>query len=126
MKRILVADDQPHVLRVLKLALESQQYEVNTAPNGEEALRQITLRAPDVLITDVSMPKMDGRELCRAIQSHFPDRSFLIVVLTSHLEREERGWVSEVDNIEFQEKPVSPKRLIARLNQYFQQDQVEN
>jgi CheY-like chemotaxis protein len=119
MKRILISDDDPHVIRVLRLALERKGYEIDSVPNGEEALKYINEDSPDVLITDITMPRMDGRELCRRIQRDYPERNFLILVMTSRTERENREWVKEIEKIEFLEKPLSPMRLIARLKEYF-------
>lgn len=119
MKQILVVDDQPHVLRVLRMALERQGYGVTTVRNGEEALKKIGISAPDAMITDITMPRMNGRELCQRIQSDFPGYRFLIMVMTSNTERAEREWVRAIDGIEFLEKPLSPRSLVARFEEYF-------
>ena len=56
MKKILIADDEPHVIRVLKLSLEREGYEVDAVPHGEAALERLRVSTPDVLITDIQMP----------------------------------------------------------------------
>jgi DNA-binding response OmpR family regulator len=119
-KRILVADDEPYVRRILRLTLEGRGYEVVSVSNGEEALESINENTPDVLITDIVMPRMNGKKLCRAVEQNHPERKFLIMVMTSRTERDERRWVNEMTNIEFLEKPLSPRQLIARLEEYFQ------
>ena len=86
MKNILIADDEPHVLRVLKMSLERQGYAVDTCANGQDALEKIQQREPDILITDIQMPRMDGETLCKYIQQQMPNRGFLIFVLTSRTE----------------------------------------
>lgn len=121
MKHILVADDQPHVLRGLKMVLEQEDYVVDTVSNGLAALDRIGQKHPDVLITDIAMPRMSGRELVLAIQESIPDRQFLIMVISSGMEQDEKVWIRDIRNIEFQEKPLSPKRLISRLANYFQE-----
>ena len=78
MKRILIVDDEPHVVRVLKLALERAGYLVDQAGDGKEALEYLQRSEPDVLITDIDMPRMTGRELCTHIDKELPDRSFQI------------------------------------------------
>ena len=118
MNRILIADDEPHVLRVLKMSLEREGYEVAICANGREALDQIKLGHPDVLITDIQMPVMDGEELCRTISQTIPEREFLIFVLTSRTEIEHREWTRKLDNIQFLEKPVSIRELTDKLAQY--------
>ncbi len=119
MKRILIADDERVVKHLLQITLERQGYEVASAANGEEALESIRENQPDALITDLTMPRMDGRQLCRKIHQDYPERSFLIMVMTSRTEREEKGWMKDIPNIEFIEKPLSPTQLVARLKEYF-------
>jgi DNA-binding response OmpR family regulator len=119
MRRILITDDEPHVLRVLKLSLERHGYQVDQALNGEIALEKIKQQEPDVLITDIHMPKLTGEALCKRIQAELQQRGFLIFVLTSRTEIEHREWSRQIDNLQFLEKPVSIRKLIARLNDYF-------
>lgn len=119
MKKIVIADDEPHVLRVLKLSLEKEGYSVDTCANGQEALARLEQGYPDILITDIQMPKMTGEELCMHIQKNMPDRKFLIFVLTSRTEIEHRQWSREVHNLLFLEKPVSIRNLVEKLNGYF-------
>ena len=119
MKRILIADDEPHVLRVMKMSLEKEGYAVDTCANGLEALTRIEREQPDILITDIQMPQMSGEELCRHIQEYLPERSFLIFVLTSRTEIEHREWSRKIDNLLFLEKPVSIRNLIDKLDGYF-------
>lgn len=114
-KKILVADDQPHVLRVLRLVLEKAGYQVDTAANGRIALNWIRLNQPDALITDISMPEMGGRELCENLQREWPDRRFPILVMTSRTERSEKDWTRAIANLELVEKPVSPRHLVNRM-----------
>jgi CheY-like chemotaxis protein len=119
MRKILIADDEPHVLRVLKMSLEKEGYEVDTCANGMEALARIEKAAPDVLITDIQMPLMTGEELCRHIDEYMPQRKFLIFVLTSRTEIEHREWSRNIKNLLFLEKPVSIRNLVDKLDGYF-------
>ncbi len=119
MKKILIADDEPHVLRVLKMSLERDGYAVEVCANGKEALARLSVEEPDVLITDIQMPKMDGEALCRHINEHMPSRRFLIFVLTSRTEIEHREWSREISNLQFLEKPVSIRNLTEKLDAYF-------
>ena len=119
MKKILIVDDEPHVLRVLRLSLEKEGYEVGVCASGREALKLVREDYPDVLITDIQMPNMDGRELCQAIQQQIPNRNFVIYILTSRTEVEHRDWSRNIDNLEFMEKPVSIRELVDRLEELF-------
>jgi CheY-like chemotaxis protein len=119
MKKILIADDEPHVLRVLKMSLEKEGYEVTVCANGEEAVSHLEAQQPDILITDIQMPKMGGEELCRYIEEHMPERKFLIFILTSRTEIEHREWSRDISNLLFQEKPVSIRSLVVKIDAYF-------
>ena len=119
MKNIVIADDEPHVLRVLKLSLEKEGYLVDVCANGKEALTRLEQEYPDILITDIQMPQMTGEELCKHIKKHMPDRKFLIFVLTSRTEIEHREWSRDIDNLLFLEKPVSIRNLVEKLDGYF-------
>ena len=127
MKRILIVDDEPHVIRVMRLALERAGYTVDEAANGELALECIARAEPDLMITDIDMPVMNGEVLCRMIQESMPERAFRIYVLTARAEFEHRVWTSNIPDLEFLEKPVSIRKLIAQLEVYFShsQDEVE-
>ena len=116
MKRVLIVDDHAPVIRVMRLGLEEAGFEVETATNGSECLVRLLDGLPDFLVTDIDMPRMSGKELCRAIEEQFPERTFPIVVLTSRTELEHRDWTREIDNLEFMEKPVSVRRLVAHIS----------
>ncbi len=112
MHKIFIVDDHAPVIRVMRLGLEAAGYEVITAGNGAECLTKLLQDTPDFLVTDIDMPRMNGRELCMAIQQQFPDHRYPIVVLTSRTELEHRDWTSEIDNLLFMEKPVSIQKLL--------------
>ncbi len=115
MKRVLIVDDHAPVIRVLRLGIEEAGFEVDSANNGSECLLKLCDGLPDFLVTDIDMPRMSGKELCLAIEEQFPDRTFPIVVLTSRTELEHRDWTRNIDNLEFMEKPVSVRRLVAHI-----------
>jgi DNA-binding response OmpR family regulator len=121
MKKILIADDEPQMTRVLKLYLERAGYQVESASNGAIALTCIQKNAPDVLVTDIQMPLMTGKQLCLALEEAFPQRTFPIFVMTSMTDRDHREWTQKIPNLEFLEKPVSMRALIARLDKHFAQ-----
>lgn len=120
MKKIVIADDEPHVVRVLKLSLEREGYAVEGFANGQTALARIEREYPDILITDIQMPVMSGEQLCLHIQQEMRDRKFLIFVLTSRTEIEHREWSRKIDNLMFLEKPVSIRNLVEKLDEYFE------
>lgn len=121
MKKILIADDEPHVTMILKQFLERSKYQVTTVLNGQQALTQIAKEMPDLLITDVQMPRMNGIDLCEAIKRDFPQLQQLIIVMTSRTDNDIRTWAAPQSHIELMEKPLSMRRLTSRLNDFFAQ-----
>ncbi|MFK7794520.1 MAG: response regulator [Gammaproteobacteria bacterium] len=116
MENILIAEDEPHVARLLRLSLEREGYQIDVAHNGIQALEFIDKKSPDLLITDINMPKMDGEELCMNLKENFPDRSFPIAVLSSRTEVEHRQWSQGMSNTIFFEKPISIKKLMKYIH----------
>ena len=91
--RVLVVDDEPQITRVLKTVLNSQGYDVRTAADGESALAGFKEWSPELVITDLYMPHMDGVELCRRIREV---SSVPIIVLS--VKGEERTKVEALDS----------------------------
>ena len=110
--RVLVVDDEPQITRVLKTVLSSQGYDVRTAPEGESALANFKEWSPELVITDLYMPHMDGVELCRRIRaiSNVP-----IIVLS--VKGEERTKVDALDSgaDDYVTKPFGIDELMARV-----------
>lgn len=115
MATIYLTDDEPVPIRVLKMTLERQGYEVESFVNGKAALERIREQQPDALITDIEMPVMTGEDLCKHLQEEFPARTFPIFVVTSVTDLAHRDWARKMSNLSFVEKPVSMRRLTADL-----------
>jgi two-component system KDP operon response regulator KdpE len=109
---ILVVDDEPQITRVLKTTLSSHGYGTRTASDGDEALHMLKEWSPDLLITDLRMPKMDGLELCRHVRAN---SQIPIIVLS--VKGEERIKVEALDAgaDDYVTKPFSTNELLARV-----------
>ena len=111
-RRILIVDDEPQITRVLRTSLDSHGYDVRAANDGETALEIAKDWVPDLVITDLSMPNMDGLELCRRFRakSHAP-----IIVLS--VKGEERTKVQALDAgaDDYVTKPFGINELLARV-----------
>ena len=118
-KRILVADDEAHMARVIELFLRREGYAVEVVRDGREALESILQQTPDALVTDINMPRMSGKELCLQLQAQLPQRAFRIYVMTSMTDREHRDWSGAMRDTEFIEKPVSMRALVSMLARDF-------
>jgi DNA-binding response OmpR family regulator len=119
MKSILLVDDEPMTLRVMRQALEKDGFEISTAFDGIDALEKITTNEPDVLVTDIDMPRMTGKELCLQIQEEMPDRQFPIFITTSLTALEHRNWSGTISNLTFFEKPISLRKLRVAIREIF-------
>lgn len=119
MKRILLVDDEPMVLRVMRGALEREGFQVDVAVDGETAWMKIAECRPDVLVTDIEMPVLNGRELCQRIQEELPDREFPIFVSTSLTALEHREWSKDISLLVFLEKPISIRKLRNEISKIF-------
>lgn len=109
---ILVVDDEPQITRVLKTTLSSQGYSTRTAGDGKEALKTMKEWAPDLIITDLRMPNMDGLSLCRQVRE---ESQVPIIVLS--VKGEERTKVEALDAgaDDYVTKPFNINELLARV-----------
>jgi len=119
-KTILVIDDDAAIRRIIELKLKNRGYKILTASNGEEGFRMIKAQKPDVVITDIMMPGLDGKRLCIRSNDLKKDRSFLTIVMTCRISPDENRWIEEMHNTQFMEKPFSPARLAERIDRYFE------
>lgn len=115
--KVLIIDDEPHISRVLKLKLENADYEVITAINGIDGLEKFVKEKPQIIITDINMPLIDGKELCKIIDDYKDKNPFFIIVMTSSVERDVYSWAKENKNFHFVEKPFSPRKILQLVNQ---------
>jgi two-component system KDP operon response regulator KdpE len=111
-RNILVVDDEPQITRVLKTTLSSQGYGIRTAADGQQALQEMKAWSPDLVITDLRMPNMDGLALCRAIRA---ESRVPIIVLS--VKGEEAIKVESLDAgaDDYVTKPFSVNELLARV-----------
>lgn len=111
-KRILVADDEPQITRVLRRSLAAANYDVRTAADGIAALELFDDYQPDLIITDLSMPEMSGLELCREIRkrSNVP-----IIVLSVRGEEKIKIEALDLGVDDYVTKPFSSNELMARI-----------
>lgn len=111
-RKILVVDDEPQITRVLRHSLTAHGYDVRTAADGRSALDTVRDFGPDVVITDLQMPEMDGLELCRALRA-ISD----VPVIVLSVKGEERTKVAALDAgaDDYVTKPFGMDELLARI-----------
>jgi DNA-binding response OmpR family regulator len=118
-KRVLVIDDEAHIRRVIELKFKNQGYQVITATNGEEGLDLIKSQQPDIVITDIMMPKLDGKALCEQANELKEKRTFLTIVMTCRISPTEKDWIEQLTDTVFVEKPFSLQTILKCVDQYF-------
>jgi len=114
-QKILIVDDDPDILDVLKITLEDEGYEITEACDGQEALGIIKKNAPDLLITDLKMPKMAGDKLCKILKEDILVQHMPIIMLTGKSEVSDKVSGIDAGADDYIVKPFEPQELIARV-----------
>jgi len=118
-KKILVVDDEPHLIRSLTFILAKEGYELAVAANGEEALQKIAENKPDLIFLDIMMPKKNGYEVCEIIRRLPEFNDIYIIMLSAKGWDNDRVKAANVGANEFMSKPFSPLEVIARVRKAF-------
>lgn len=113
-KTILVADDDPKILKAIELRLKSCGFEVLTAPNGSAALTIAQLRNPDLVVTDIWMPVGVGISLAYRLKQLMPGTPFIFLTASKQVELKEMA--RQLGASAFLEKPYEPEVLLAAVN----------
>ena len=112
-RTVLVVDDDPHIRALLVFAFEKAGMAVREAGDGEEALAEVARAAPDLVVLDINMPRMDGLEVCRRLRatSEVP-----VLFLSSRDEEFDRVLGIELGADDYVVKPFSPREVVTRAN----------
>lgn len=113
--RILIADDEEDILKVLDKRLKSAGYEVIKAQNGREAVECAFKEKPDLIITDVSMPLMDGFQVTRTLRSRLETATIPIMMLTARKDKDSELTGLDAGADDYISKPFDSDKLIARV-----------
>jgi two-component system KDP operon response regulator KdpE len=111
-QRILVVDDEPQITRVLRTTLSSHGYSIHTSSDGDEALEVMRDWIPDLIITDLAMPNMEGLELCRRVRAK---TTVPIIVLSVRGEEKTKVEALDAGADDYVTKPFAPNELLARV-----------
>ena len=115
MPRILLADDDPVVLKYLSILLEKNDYDYITATNGIEAIEKVKTYSPDLILLDVKMPEMDGLEVCKKLKSDSSTQHIPIIMITGSIDKESRVKGLSVGANDFLTKPIDRPELMVRV-----------
>jgi two-component system phosphate regulon response regulator PhoB len=112
---ILVVEDEPDILELLRHVLEKDGHMVRTAETGEEALQKLRMATPQLLLLDLMLPGMDGLELCRRVRQNPDTRDLPVIMLTARGEENDVVAGLNLGADDYITKPFSPRVLMARL-----------
>ncbi len=121
---ILVVDDQPYDSLLVSNYLREEGYQVLTMHSGLEALGQVVENRPDIVLSDVMMPEMDGFEVCRRIKSHRDSMLTPVVLITALDGRQDRITGIQAGADEFLSKPINREELLARVRSLLRYQQA--
>ena len=113
---ILVVDDEPQILRVMRASLPARGYEVRTAADGNEALDEIAKQMPDIIILDLVMPGMSGLEVCRRVREF---SSVPVIVLSAKGSESDKVAALDLGADDYVTKPFGMDELLARVRAVF-------
>jgi two-component system, OmpR family, alkaline phosphatase synthesis response regulator PhoP len=114
-EKILVIDDEEHILELIKFNLENSNYKVITATNGIEALKLVKLQLPQLILLDLMLPGMDGYDVCKEIRKDNSISSIPIIMITAKSEELDKILGLELGADDYITKPFSVRELMARV-----------
>ncbi|MFA5320607.1 MAG: response regulator [Candidatus Omnitrophota bacterium] len=114
-KKVLLVDDEPELLEMVKMRLEANNFEVITASDGQDALGIVRRVRPDIVILDIMLPKLDGFKVCRMFKFDDKYKSIPVILLTARVRETDRKTASEVGADAFITKPFEPQALLSNI-----------
>lgn len=115
MKHILVIEDDPDIVELLRYNLERESYRVTSAVTGSEGLAELQRERPDLVILDLMLPEVSGFEVCRRLRKDSATESLPVIMLTARSEEADVIAGIELGADDYIKKPFSPRELVARV-----------
>ncbi len=112
---VLVVEDDPDIVELLRYNLEREGYVVHVARDGEKGLNEVRRRRPDVVLLDLMLPEVDGIEVCRRLRASEETASIPVLMLTAKGEETDMVLGLEMGADDYVTKPFSPRELVARV-----------
>lgn len=119
-KKILVVDDEKHLVKIISFNLKRKGYDIEQAFNGEEALEKIRNVKVDLIILDVMMPKITGLEVCETIKNDPDLKNIPVIMLTAKGQESDKNQGSRYGADEYMIKPFSPRLLLETVAKYLE------
>jgi len=125
-RKILVVDDERHIVKLVEVNLKKHGYDVVTAYDGVEALEKVESEKPDMLVLDVMMPRMNGFDVLKRLQANPHTQEIPVIMLTAKAQDADifKGWQSGVSS--YLTKPFNPRELLTFVERIFQSLESED
>jgi len=122
--RLLLVDDEKDLVKMIKINLEEEGFQVETAYDGEEALSKVRRSKPDLMILDIMMPGIDGWEVLSQVRANPETEALPVVILSAKTEEISKLFGYKLGTDDYVTKPFSVKELIARINAVLKRYQI--
>ena len=120
-KRILIVDDEEGIVKVVKMYLEHNRYEVITANDGQEGLRKAKTEKPDLIVLDLMLPKMDGYKVCGLLKKDARYTKTPVILFTARAQEKDVKLGEEVGADAYITKPFEPEVLLSKIEELIRQ-----
>lgn len=119
-KVILIADDEPHIIELIRLTLGEDEYEYIEAENGKQVLELAEKRNPDLILLDIMMPVVDGYEVARKLKSNEKTKNIVIAMVSA--KKEDQDVLKGIDKgaLAYITKPFNPMELEEKVKELLQ------
>jgi len=115
-KKILIVDDEPHLVELLSAILDAEGYDVVTANNGQDALDELKKLTPDLVVLDMMMPGMSGREVCEKIRANPKTKGLKVMFLTvAKFSETGKRVLDDMKVRDYMTKPFENTELVKRI-----------
>ena len=116
-KRILIVDDEVHLVEMVKMRLEAAGYEIISAYDGQEGFDKAKRDKPDLIILDLMLPKMDGYKVCGLLKNDARYSKIPIIMFTARVQEEDVRLGKDLGAEEYVTKPFDPKILLSKIKE---------
>lgn len=117
-KKILVVDDEPEIVDFIRVILEDAQYEVISASNGQEAIAMIEDEKPNLILSDVMMPRLDGYQLARIVKYNEDFNDIPVILVTARDQERDKEIGHEVGADDYLVKPIDDELLLKLVKKH--------
>ncbi|MFA5385816.1 MAG: response regulator transcription factor [Eubacteriales bacterium] len=122
MPKVLVVDDEEHIVELVRFNLEREGFEVIASGDGDAALKKVSSEQPDLIILDLMLPGQDGLSVCRTLRSDPDTKGIPVIILSARTEEIDRVLGLEMGADDYVTKPFSPRELVARVKVRLRRD----